>query len=442
MAPSKIPFTISYSKFGTKPPIFVAGTFTDPEWTPQEMQYTHGSDGELMFTAEAFIQPDTDYQYKFRLGNGDWWVLDESLPIVYDDAGNQNNLLKVSSSEAPKPSMMQSTKKEPMEPTRLAPPQPNSMAANFANDLEVQADDKPIRVAALDDDGDDDDGQHTPSTLSYASSPLFAHESLGGYAFVDDCFDHDPAPASDNRRISVSIKDSFLMSNPDIDDPTLEKFPSDRTSIFDALRKVQTTLDDDVIQADGPFAASYDSSRRTSVDSGDDSLLSVGSLSPTSTRRRESRHSHSSVGRNRSAVSLGSIAEEDQHRNATSTKQKANQDGNYTIEHPSKPAASSRQADDDSGLTMGSISKADQGQSKSTENKSKSSTQPRSMTKKSGKSQGSGVDASAAPGKNGNRTSSYPKFITNVFEDARTNLFTAGGLLALALGFVWLQSVN
>jgi ATP-dependent RNA helicase MRH4 len=81
MEPSKVPFTISYSKFGTRPPLYVAGTFTDPEWAPQEMQHVPGTNGELIFKAEVFVVPGKDYQFKFRLGDGNWWALDENFPI-------------------------------------------------------------------------------------------------------------------------------------------------------------------------------------------------------------------------------------------------------------------------------------------------------------------------------------------------------------------------
>ena len=92
--------------------------------------------------------------------------------------------------------------------------------------------------------------------------------------------------------------------------PTLESFPSDRGSIFGAIRSIQTHLGEDQTHLeDIPSSPRVISSRRTSLDSSDDLCLSPASFSPTITRRRDSRPSHS-FGRTRSAVSLGSIEEE------------------------------------------------------------------------------------------------------------------------------------
>lgn len=76
------PHTVKYALPGTKPPVYLAGSFSHPEWQPQEMQYTHhqGSD-EYEFYKEVDIEEGRDYQYKFRLGPGDWWILNESSPV-------------------------------------------------------------------------------------------------------------------------------------------------------------------------------------------------------------------------------------------------------------------------------------------------------------------------------------------------------------------------
>ena len=133
-------------------------------------------------------------------------------------------------------------------------------------------------------------------------TPLFAHESFGAYQVVDDGFDHEThgkvAKSPDSRR-SLSDYDGEGI---DIDDPTLERFPSDRSSVLDTLRKIQSGHDENRVHAED-----FQSSRRTSVDTSDGSM---GSLSPTSTRKRESRLSQSSAGHTKSAVSLGAIAEE------------------------------------------------------------------------------------------------------------------------------------
>lgn len=45
--------------------------------------------------SQSFLVEEGQYQYKFRLGAGDWWVCDESKPTVDDGQGNKNNLLEV-----------------------------------------------------------------------------------------------------------------------------------------------------------------------------------------------------------------------------------------------------------------------------------------------------------------------------------------------------------
>ncbi|EPE28643.1 hypothetical protein GLAREA_09764 [Glarea lozoyensis ATCC 20868] len=87
--------TIRFSTPGTQPPIYLAGSFSHPEWDPQEMEHKTKADGELEFTKEVEVQEGKQYQYKFRVGEGEWWVLNEEAPTVTDNIGNRNNLLSV-----------------------------------------------------------------------------------------------------------------------------------------------------------------------------------------------------------------------------------------------------------------------------------------------------------------------------------------------------------
>lgn len=70
---------IHYSHPGLQPPVFIAGSMCEPQWEPIEMKYKEKDDGELEFEHEFEAEPG-EYQYKFRLGPGDWWVLDETKP--------------------------------------------------------------------------------------------------------------------------------------------------------------------------------------------------------------------------------------------------------------------------------------------------------------------------------------------------------------------------
>ena len=81
MASSKIHNTITYVNPGTQPPLYLAGSFSDPQWELQEMDFTQKDDGDYQFYKEIVAESGREYQYKFRIGPGDWWVLDESAPV-------------------------------------------------------------------------------------------------------------------------------------------------------------------------------------------------------------------------------------------------------------------------------------------------------------------------------------------------------------------------
>jgi hypothetical protein len=68
---------IQYSHPETKPPVYVAGDWNN--WEPQEMivSKSRTDDGHLIFLQDCNLEPG-QHQYKFRLGSGDWWVLDET----------------------------------------------------------------------------------------------------------------------------------------------------------------------------------------------------------------------------------------------------------------------------------------------------------------------------------------------------------------------------
>jgi hypothetical protein len=94
MASAQIPAFITYHKPGTQPPLYVAGTFSNPPWQPCEMDHTTRPDGEYDFKKEVRAEPGTEIQYKFRINDGDW-VLKDDGPTVTDSSGNTNNALEV-----------------------------------------------------------------------------------------------------------------------------------------------------------------------------------------------------------------------------------------------------------------------------------------------------------------------------------------------------------
>lgn len=80
MADSRVPITITRKANGVQPPLFVAGTFSNPQWAPHAMDYVTSDDGEPIFSKTFLVEPDSKIQYKFRVGEGDWWVLNDEAP--------------------------------------------------------------------------------------------------------------------------------------------------------------------------------------------------------------------------------------------------------------------------------------------------------------------------------------------------------------------------
>lgn len=72
--------TITFEAPGTQPPVFLCGDFTSPSWAPHELNPEEtamiGDWVEYRFSKD-FEAPEGRWQYKFRLGTGDWWVCDE-----------------------------------------------------------------------------------------------------------------------------------------------------------------------------------------------------------------------------------------------------------------------------------------------------------------------------------------------------------------------------
>ena len=81
MADQKRTWTIRFPKSDVVPPVYLAGSFSDPAWQPQEMQYTVDEEhGTTEYHKEVEVEEGKEYQYKFRIGDGDWWLLNEDSP--------------------------------------------------------------------------------------------------------------------------------------------------------------------------------------------------------------------------------------------------------------------------------------------------------------------------------------------------------------------------
>lgn len=86
--------TITYSSPGLQPPVYITSSLSEPQWDLIEMDCSEAPSGEWEFS-KTFPAVKGEYQYKFRLGPGDWWVCDESKPTVDDGFGDRNNVLVV-----------------------------------------------------------------------------------------------------------------------------------------------------------------------------------------------------------------------------------------------------------------------------------------------------------------------------------------------------------
>ncbi|RKF57036.1 putative pt repeat family protein [Erysiphe neolycopersici] len=87
-------FRIRYSSKEAKSPVYIAGTFTNPPWQLIEMDSLGlETSDESKFEIRLDLAKGQDYEYKFRIGRDDHWILNDEEPIVQDEAGNLNNLL-------------------------------------------------------------------------------------------------------------------------------------------------------------------------------------------------------------------------------------------------------------------------------------------------------------------------------------------------------------
>ena len=75
--------SLAYSLAGLQPPVFVVTSLSEPQWDPIEMQHRQREDGQFEFWQD-FDAEEGEHQYKFRLGPGDWWALDETKQIGKD----------------------------------------------------------------------------------------------------------------------------------------------------------------------------------------------------------------------------------------------------------------------------------------------------------------------------------------------------------------------
>lgn len=448
MASTKVSAAITYEKPGTQPPMYVAGTFSDPPWEAHEMEYDTDDKGEHIFSQKVEGEPGSKIQYKFRVGPGNWWVLHEGMPTVTDINGNTNHELefpqpghptpgkdvqgedvqekdvqekKTTEKEAPEKEAPEKKVDEEDVPEKQANPEeqtqtsdagvsfanfsrlPNPFAAptkrdknsddNEASDgdmispktarfgadrakyISPEGPSPPThsRVAALageaatadevadsaalvnaekpetpvpddvagqigyrrmsstpinevantaaevadsareldkaevsklrppsrgketDDEkpviefeirpdpreGQNDDFLGYDDEVVEQAPPLFAHECIGMYDDGDDAEDKDAEERDFQYEVETHDQSEVDDDNVDLNDPTLERFPSDRDEIIDAVRKLETGLEEDQPSFEGvPLSPVFPTARRGSEDPVADLLLTPIPVSP------------------------------------------------------------------------------------------------------------------------------------------------------------------
>lgn len=364
---STIPIAITYHKPGTEPPLFVAGSFS--AWEAQEMDCTTDEDGKHVFVKTVRVPPGTQIQYKFRVGLGDWWVLNDdaptgmyacktpqfhgpvlrarppsrvvslflraidrsltscSNPTATDEAGNTNNIMTApgpESSVKPKAvAHLQEAERQRLSSTPIG--QVADTAAEVADTAQ-----------ALDADKTEDDTvgragrpQQSESVPSFRNvlvtgppdeeeeeeerdygPPLFSHECPGAVDFGDDELSV-PSPLQDREERSHHGSVEYDLDKYDLNDPTLERWPSnDRRSIYEAVRKVETGTNEDQTFFLGSPVSPLVGARRLSLD--EEAIDTSAPSSPLIPKKLDvpRKKSHSSVVSNKSLTSLAAIAEE------------------------------------------------------------------------------------------------------------------------------------
>ncbi|GAB7348777.1 hypothetical protein MBLNU459_g7502t1 [Dothideomycetes sp. NU459] len=367
---------ITYNHAGLQPPVYIAGSLGELQWQPVEMNVSHKEDGEAEFWRE-FDAEEGEYQYKFRLGPGDWWVLDESKPTVDDGAGNRNNMIVVkplpareesinvhvmdqatvpvqdpekteaktvpASAHEPVPSYEEgaeaaeetpltksevhsstldsSTDRKPVDeeavktesfkeiPARIQEPEDLTSTHDEEEKFEpsplfphesfaCKRHDSKLPSVSSDEDADDDEPQQllphealaeqAPDTSAIElddfdddedyedeQPPLFRHESFAPEEadesvplFRHETMSEDTHERPSARSVRSNSSASFAsyrsrhVDPDDINDPSLEKFPTDQASIMAHLQRTETRLPEDETSFEGtPSSPSMASSR-------------------------------------------------------------------------------------------------------------------------------------------------------------------------------------
>jgi hypothetical protein len=140
-------------------------------------------------------------------------------------------------------------------------------------------------------------------------SPLFAHECVGMYEPQEEAVEDE----EDEGGLHATETQDFDPNKVDLNDPTLERFPSARDDIMDAVRKLESGLPTDHASVDGKYCSPViNPSRRGTEDiTGDFSLGPPPAPSPP-TQRAPKKSPRGSIGSANATASLHSISESEE----------------------------------------------------------------------------------------------------------------------------------
>ncbi|THY57204.1 hypothetical protein D6C99_02599 [Aureobasidium pullulans] len=276
---------IHYSHPGLQPPVFIAGSMCEPEWEPIEMTHKEKEDGELDFEHEFRAEPG-EYQYKFRLGPGDWWVLDESKPTVDDGTGNRNNMIVVE----PKSSNVNESHETPISSNAQEEEVP---AATHITDTHAKQ-----NASVIDREEEDDDD------IPESEKNLFRHETVqvangtgesdheDEHVEIDEddqdeeppLLEHEAGPFErvDSQHVTPFKSDKFTFEDPSEHAIEADDDFADDERDAPPLFRHETGAANDVDPDEAPLF------RHESMSSPIDSM-SASSLSPTSPTSRKQR---------------------------------------------------------------------------------------------------------------------------------------------------------
>ncbi|KAI0816344.1 hypothetical protein GGR55DRAFT_685946 [Xylaria sp. FL0064] len=339
---NKVPVTFTFHRRGVHPPLFVAGSFTNPPWQALEMDASIDQHGDYIFTKQAMVDERSEIQYKFRHASGDWWALDPDADTATDDNGNVNSLLYSPTIKAAQEiTMLQEIHATKIgdTPSSYSDAESSSSSQADANtrgtDTDRDTEDRdtpglakeqkglrrlsftPIEEVAntaaevadsasyldLDEDQSEADDDDIPL-------PMFSHE-----CFVSSC-SHQPEPQHDSLDYSTEDVDA---TNIDFDDPLLEHFPSDRDSIMATMRRVSTAIETDPTTVD-PVSLSPIITAKSSVASNPSSTRGSFATDNTNTEHEQMEDLELQLASITTKESLQSIAEGDEPPNGDETR--------------------------------------------------------------------------------------------------------------------------